>query len=79
MISALALGPLPELVQSELGDRALDRVFRASGLSSDLLFDRNGFIVTFQGGLVTFDDYEGLVALADFDPAYLDQSRPLLP
>ena len=40
---------------------------------------REGGLVTFQGGLVTFDDYEGLVALADFDPAYLDQSRPLLP
>ncbi len=36
-------------------------------------------LVTFQGGLVTFGNYEGLVSLADFDPAYLDQSRPLLP
>ena len=40
---------------------------------------REGGLVTFQSGQVTFDDYEGLVALADFDPAYLDQSRPLLP
>ena len=40
---------------------------------------REGRLVTFQGGQVTFDDYEGLVALADFDPAYLDHSRPLLP
>lgn len=36
-------------------------------------------LVTFQGGCVKFDDYDGLVALADFDPAYLDQARPLLP
>ncbi len=40
---------------------------------------REAGLVTFQFGRVTFDDYEGLVALADFDPAYLDQSRPLLP
>ena len=40
---------------------------------------REAGLVTFRDGLVAFDDYEGLVALADFDPAYLDQSRPLLP
>lgn len=35
-------------------------------------------LVTFQDGHVTFDDYRGLVEVAQFDPAYLDQSRPLL-
>ena len=37
----------------------------------------DGF-VTFQDGEVVFDNYNGLVALADFDPAYLDQAGPLL-
>ncbi|MCC1491471.1 Crp/Fnr family transcriptional regulator [Cognatishimia sp. F0-27] len=40
---------------------------------------REAGFVTFRSGQVTFDDYEGLVALAHFDPAYLDQTRPLLP
>lgn len=40
---------------------------------------REDGLVTFRDGVVVFDDYEGLVALADFDPAYLDHSRPLLP
>lgn len=40
---------------------------------------REDGLVTFRDGYVTFDDYKRLVALADFDPAYLDQSRPLLP
>lgn len=40
---------------------------------------REDGLVTFRDGHVTFDNYERLVALADFDPAYLDQSRPLLP
>jgi CRP-like cAMP-binding protein len=35
-------------------------------------------LVTFQQGRVTFDDFDGLVALAQFDPTYLDQSGPLL-
>ncbi|MBB96900.1 MAG: Crp/Fnr family transcriptional regulator [Rhodobacteraceae bacterium] len=35
-------------------------------------------LVTFRDGQVTFGDYRGLVRLADFDPAYLDQSGPLL-
>ncbi|MCU9850502.1 Crp/Fnr family transcriptional regulator [Defluviimonas sp. WL0024] len=39
---------------------------------------REGGLVTFRDGHVTFDDYERLVALADFDPAYLDQTGPLL-
>lgn len=39
---------------------------------------REDGLVTFRGGLVEFDDYEGLVTLADFDPAYLDHARPLL-
>lgn len=40
---------------------------------------REDGLVTFRDGYVTFDDYQRLVALADFDPAYLDQTRPLLP
>jgi hypothetical protein len=35
-------------------------------------------LLTFRDGHVTFDDYDGLVALADFDPAYLDHTGPLL-
>ncbi|WP_050929510.1 Crp/Fnr family transcriptional regulator [Aestuariivita boseongensis] len=35
-------------------------------------------LVTFRDGRVTFHDYEGLVELAEFDSAYLDQSGPLL-
>ncbi|WP_170403708.1 Crp/Fnr family transcriptional regulator [Ruegeria lacuscaerulensis] len=35
-------------------------------------------LVTFQSGQVVFDDYEGLVTLAGFDPTYLDQAGPLL-
>ena len=35
-------------------------------------------LVTFRNGHVTFDDFEGLVELADFDTAYLDQEGPLL-
>ncbi len=36
-------------------------------------------LVTFQKGRVTFDDFDGLVALSEFDAAYLDQNGPLLP
>jgi CRP-like cAMP-binding protein len=39
---------------------------------------RESRLVTFREGHVTFDDLAGLVALADFDPAYLDQTGPLL-
>ncbi len=35
-------------------------------------------LLTFQKGRVTFDDFDGLVALADFDKAYLDHDGPLL-
>jgi len=35
-------------------------------------------LVTFQKGRVTFDDFAGLVRLADFDTDYLDQDGPLL-
>ena len=35
-------------------------------------------LVTFQQGQVTFDDVDRLVALADFDKAYLDHDGPLL-
>jgi CRP-like cAMP-binding protein len=35
-------------------------------------------LVTFRDGLVEFDDYDRLVDLAEFDPAYLDQTGPLL-
>ena len=40
---------------------------------------RENGLVTVRDGFVVFDDYEGLVAVADFDPAYLDHARPLLP
>ncbi|MDO5758642.1 MAG: Crp/Fnr family transcriptional regulator [Rhodobacterales bacterium] len=39
---------------------------------------REAGLVTFQDGSVTFDDYQGLVALAEFDPEYLSQTGPLL-
>ena len=35
-------------------------------------------LLTFRSGQVIFDDFERLVALADFDTAYLDQEGPLL-
>lgn len=35
-------------------------------------------LVTFRDGHVTFHDYSGLAELAGFDPAYLDQTGPLL-
>jgi hypothetical protein len=34
-------------------------------------------LLTFRDGKVTFDDLAGLVALAEFDPSYLDQDGPL--
>ncbi len=39
---------------------------------------RENGLVTFRDGRVTFHDYAGLVDLAKFDPAYLDQSGQLL-
>ncbi len=39
---------------------------------------REDGMVTFRGGHVVFDDYARLVALAEFDPTYLDQSGPIL-
>jgi CRP-like cAMP-binding protein len=39
---------------------------------------REDGLVTVRHGRVTFDDYDGLVALADFDTAYLDHAGPLL-
>jgi CRP-like cAMP-binding protein len=39
---------------------------------------REDGLVTFRDGHVTFDEYDGLVALAEFDPTYLDQDGPLL-
>lgn len=39
---------------------------------------RESGLVTFRDGLVTFHDYGGLVDLAEFDPAYLDQTGLLL-
>ena len=35
-------------------------------------------LLTFRSSQVIFDDFEGLVKLADFDTAYLDQDGPLL-
>lgn len=54
MISALSLGPMPELVQREMGDKALNRVFHTSGLTGDLLYSRDGYIP--QTALVRFFD-----------------------
>ncbi|MWB79336.1 helix-turn-helix domain-containing protein [Pseudooceanicola sp. 216_PA32_1] len=39
---------------------------------------RESGLVTFRDGRVTFDNYSGLVDFAEFDPAYLDQTGPLL-
>lgn len=39
---------------------------------------REAGLVTFQRGQVTFDDFEGVVRLADFDKTYLDHDGPLL-
>lgn len=39
---------------------------------------REDGMATFRDGQVTFDDYGRLVALAEFDPTYLDQTGPLL-
>jgi len=39
---------------------------------------REKALVTFLDNHVTFHDYTGLVKLAEFDPAYLDQTGPLL-
>jgi len=39
---------------------------------------REDNLVTFRDGKVIFDDFDGLVALAEFNVAYLDQSGPLL-
>lgn len=39
---------------------------------------RDQGLMTFQSGQVVFDDHAGLVRLTDFDPAYLDQTGPLL-
>jgi len=39
---------------------------------------REGGMVTFRDGQVTFRDYGRLVEIAEFDPAYLDQTGPLL-
>lgn len=35
-------------------------------------------LLTYQGGRVAINDFDGLVALADFDTAYLDHDGPLL-
>jgi CRP-like cAMP-binding protein len=39
---------------------------------------RESGLLTFRDGRVTFHDHDALVALAEFDPAYLDQTGPLL-
>ncbi|MCZ7676166.1 MAG: Crp/Fnr family transcriptional regulator [Roseovarius sp.] len=39
---------------------------------------RESGLVTFQGGRVSIHDHDRLAELADFDPAYLDQTGPLL-
>ncbi|ASJ72260.1 Crp/Fnr family transcriptional regulator [Granulosicoccus antarcticus] len=40
---------------------------------------REAGMVTFRNGFVAFQDYDQLVEFAEFDPVYLDQTRPLLP
>ena len=39
---------------------------------------REDGLVTFRDGHVTFNDYDRLAALAEFDPVYLDQTGPAL-
>ncbi len=39
---------------------------------------REDGLLTFRDGRVSFDNYQGLVGLTEFDPAYLDQAGPLL-
>lgn len=39
---------------------------------------REDGLLTFRDGKVTFDNLDGLVALAEFDLTYLDQAGPLL-
>ena len=39
---------------------------------------REDGLLTFRNGRVTFDDFDRLVALADFDKTYLDHDGPLL-
>jgi len=40
---------------------------------------REDGLMTFRDGHVQFDDRDGLAALAEFDPTYLDHTGPLLP
>ena len=51
---------------------------RETGWRNYSLFLREDGLLTFRDGHVTFDNYQGLVALTAFDPAYLDQAGPLL-
>jgi hypothetical protein len=39
---------------------------------------RDAGMMTFQKGQVSFDDFDRLVAFADFDRAYLDDAGPML-
>jgi CRP-like cAMP-binding protein len=39
---------------------------------------REDGLVTFQRGQVTFDDFDGLVTIAEFDWHYLDHEGPLM-
>jgi len=39
---------------------------------------REDGLVTFRSGRVTFDDYDRLAELAEFDPTYMDHAGPLL-
>jgi CRP-like cAMP-binding protein len=39
---------------------------------------REDGLATFQNGRVTINDFDRLVVLAEFDPAYLDHTGPLL-
>ena len=63
------------LTQSQLSDALglssvhINRVFRQL---------REDGLLTFRDGKVVFDDFDGLVKLAEFDLTYLDQDGPLL-
>ncbi|RUR28342.1 Crp/Fnr family transcriptional regulator [Vreelandella andesensis] len=39
---------------------------------------RENGLLTFRNGVVTFDNYQELATLVNFDPTYLDQTGPLL-
>lgn len=63
------------LSQSLMGDALGLTKSHVNRVLGDL---RKRGLATFQNGQVTFEDYDGLVAVAGFDRAYLDHEGPLL-